>query len=155
MHTEKNRETNLTSNYNYSFNSKMARMKNTKRNQPRPRYPLAKYQKITNTKLIDSNLQRINNEFIKGLLHELIDNVLKLPESNMHEKNISNTENQDVELVNKEADKENEIMALMHSSDKLTNHLKIIQEDRKTLVENVQKPVIYSETVASTGHLPK
>ena len=36
----------------------------------------------------------------------------------------------------------------MHGSDKLTNHLKLIQENRKTLVE---KPIIYSETVASTG----
>ena len=49
----------------------------------------------------------------------------------MHEKNISNTENQDVELVDKEANKENEITAPMHGSDKLTNHLKIIQENRK------------------------
>ena len=123
----------------------MARTKNTKRNQPAPRYPLAEYQKITNNKFIDSNLQRINNEFIKGLLHELIDIVLKSSESNMHKKNISNTENQDVELVNEEANKENEITAPMHGSDKLTNHLKIIQENRKTLVENVQKPIIYSE----------
>ena len=100
-------------------------------------------------------LQKINNEFIECLLHELIDNVLKLSESNIHEKNISNTENQDVELVDKEANKENEIAALMHGSDKSTNHLKIIQENRKTLVENVQKPIIYSEMVASTGHPTK
>ena len=126
-------------------------MKNTKRKQPGLRYPLAEYQNITNNKLVDSNLQRTNNEFIECLLHELIDNVLRLSENDMHEKNISNTENQDVELVDEEANKENEITTLMHGSDKLTNHLKIIQENRKTLIENVQKPIIYSEMVASTG----
>ena len=109
----------------------MAWMKNTKRKQPGLRYPLAEYQKITNNKLVDYNLQRINNEFIECLLHEPIDNVLRSSESNMHEKNISNTENQDVELVDEEANKENEITAPTHGSDKLTNHLKIIQENRK------------------------
>ena len=81
----------------------MAQTKNTKRNQPTMRYPLAEYQKITNNQLVDSNLQRTNSEFIQYLLHELIDNALRLVENNRHEKNISNTENQDVELVEEEA----------------------------------------------------
>ena len=134
----------------------MAQTKNTKRNQPGPRYPLAEYQyqKITNNKLIDSNLPRIN-KFIECLLHELIDNALKSSENNMHEGNISNTENQNVELEDEEPNKENEITASMHGSDKLTNHLWIIQENRKTIINNVQKPIIYSETVTSTGHPTK
>ena len=73
----------------------------------------------------------------------------------MHERNISNTENQDVELVDEEANKENEITASMHGSNKLTNHLQIIQENRKTVIDNVQKPIIYSEMVTSTGHPTK
>ena len=73
----------------------------------------------------------------------------------MHERNISNTENQHVELVDEEANEENEITAQMHGSDKLTNNLKIIQENRKTLIENVQKPIIYSITVASMGRPSK
>ena len=40
-------------------------MKNTKRNQPGLRYSLAEYQKITNNNLIDTNLQKINSEFIE------------------------------------------------------------------------------------------
>ena len=127
----------------------MAQTKNTKRNQPTMRYPLAEYQKITNNQLVDSNLQRTNSEFIQYLLHKLIDNALRSVENNMHEKNISNTENQDVELVEEEANKEN---SPMHGSDKLTNHLKLIHENRKTLVK---KPIIYSKLVASTGHPTK
>ena len=110
---------------------------------------LSRISKITNNQLVDSNLQRTNSEFIQYLLHELIDNALRFVENNRHEKNISNTENQDVELIEEEANKEN---APMHGSDKLTNHLKLIQENRKTLVE---KPIIYSKTVASTGHPTK
>ena len=40
-------------------------MKNTKRNQPGPRYPLAEYQKLIGNKSTDTNLYKINNEFIK------------------------------------------------------------------------------------------
>ena len=109
----------------------MARMKNTKRNQPTVRYPLAEYQKITNNQLVDSNLQRTNSEFIQCLLHELIDNALRLVKHNMHEKSISDTENQDVELVDEEANKENNITTPMHGSNKLTNHLKIYKKIEK------------------------
>ena len=152
-------EPDWTYNCNYLFNSRMARMKNTKRNQPGPRYPLAEYQKLTGNKSIDTNLYKTNNEFIKQLLHELIDNIIKLSEIKMHEKTISNTENQNVELLNEDANKENELTTPMHDNDKSTNCeiriqniLKEAQENRKILVKDIQKPIIYSETVASTSH---
>ena len=92
-------------------------------------------------------------------MHELIDNIIKLSEINMHGKTISNTENQNVESLDEDANKENELTAPMHDSDKSTNCeiriqniLKEAQENRQTLVENIQKLIIYSETVASTGH---
>ena len=96
----------------------MAWTKNTKRNQPGPRYPLAEYQKLVGNKSFDTNLYKINNEFIKQLLHELIDNVIKLSEINMHGKTFSNTENQNVESLDENANKENELTAPMHDSDK-------------------------------------
>ena len=47
----------------------------------------------------------------------------------------------------------------MHDNDKSTNCeiriqniLKEAQENRKVLVKDIQKLIIYSETVASTGH---
>ena len=92
-------------------------------------------------------------------MHELIDNVIKLSEINMHGKYISNTENQNVESLDEDANKENELTAPMHDNDKSTNHerriqniLKEPQENRQTLVENIQTPIIYSEMVTSTGH---
>ena len=105
-----------------------------------------------------TNLYETNNEFIRQLLHELIDNVISPSEIEMHEESISNTENQNVESLDKEANKENELTAPMHDNDKSTNHeihiqniLKEAQENRKVLVKDIQKPIIYSETVASTG----
>ena len=55
----------------------MAQTKNTKRNQPGPRYPLVEYQKLTGNESIDcTNLYKMNNEFIRQLLHELIDSII-------------------------------------------------------------------------------
>ena len=147
-------------NCNYLFNSRMAQMKNTKRKQSGPRYPLAEYQKLTGNKSIDStNLYKMNNEFIRQLLHELIANIISPSEIEMHEKTISNTENQNVEPLDEDANKENELTVPMHDNDKSTNCeiwiqniLKEAQENRKVLVEDIQKPIIYSEMVASTGH---
>ena len=118
-------------------------MKNTKRNQPGPRYPLAEYQKLTGNKPIDStNLYKTNNEFIKQLLHELIDNIINPSEIKMHEKIISNTENQNVESLDEDANKENELTAPMHDNDKSTNCeiriqniLREAQANRKILVK--------------------
>ena len=130
----------------------MAHTKNTKRTQPTVSYPLAEYQKLTSNQFVDSNLPRINSEFIQCLLHELIDSALRLIENNMHDKSVNDTANQDVELIDEEINKENYITTPMHGNDKLTKHLKLMQENRKTSVE---KPLIYSETVASTGHPTK
>ena len=120
--TEKNRVTNFILNYNYSFTSKMALMKNTKRNQPGLRYPLAEYQKKTNNNLIDFNSQKIH-EFIKCLLHDLIDKALKSSEHNTHDKSVDDTTNQNVELIDQGTNKENYTTAPMHGNDKLTKHL--------------------------------
>ena len=75
----------------------------------------------------------------------------------MHEETISNIENQNVESLDEEANKENALTTPMHDNDKSTNCetciqniLKEAQENRKVLVKDIKKP-IYSETVASTG----
>ena len=77
------------------------------------------------------------------MLHELIDSALRLIEDNTHDKIAEDTAKQD---------KENYITAPIHGNDKLAKHLKLIQENKKT---SVNKPIIYSETVASTGHSTK
>ena len=126
----------------------MAHTKNTKRTQPTVRYPLAEYQKLTSNQFVDSNLPRTNSEFIQCLLHELIDSALRLVKNNTHDKSVTDTTNQDVELIDEETNKENYIITPMHGNDKLTKHLKLMQENRK---KSVEKPIIYSEMVASTG----
>ena len=130
----------------------MAHTKNTKRTEHAVRYPLAEYQKLTNNQFVDSNLPRTNSEFIQCLLHELIDSALRLIKNNTHDKIVEDTANQDLELIEKETNKENYITAPIHGNDKLAKHLKLIQENKKT---SVNKPIIYSETVASTGHPTK
>ena len=57
-----------------------------------------------------------------------------------------------MEFIDVGTDKENSITAPVHGNDKLTKHLKLIQENRKTSLEN---PKIYSEMVASTGRPTK
>ena len=100
----------------------MAQTKNMKRNKPRPRYPLAEYQKLTGNESSDcTNLYKTNNEFIRQLLHELIDSIISPAEIEMHEKAVSNIENQNVESLDEEANKENELTALMHDNNKSTN----------------------------------
>ena len=126
-------------------------MKNTKRTGHAVRYPLAEYQKLTNNQVVDSNLPRTNSEFIQCLLHELIDS-LRLIKDNTYDKIVEGTANQDLELTEKETNKENYITPPIHGNDKLSKHLKLIQENKKT---SVNKPIIYSETVASTGRPTK
>ena len=126
----------------------MAHTENTKGSEPTVRYPLAEFQKLTNNQCVDSNLPKTNNEFIQCLLHELIDSALRLIENNTHDKSVDDTTNQNVELIDEGINKENYITAPMYGNDKLTKHLKLIQRNRKTSVE---KTIIYSETVASTG----
>ena len=100
----------------------MARTKNTKRNQPGPRYPLAEYQKLTGNESIDcTKLHKTNNEFIRQLLHELIDSIISPSEIEIHEEGVSNIENQNVELLDEEANKENELTASVHDNNKSTN----------------------------------
>ena len=60
-------------------------MKNTKRSEPTVRYPLAEFKKLTSNQCVDSNLPKTNNEFIQCLLHELIDNALRLIKNDMHD----------------------------------------------------------------------
>ena len=126
----------------------MARTKNTKRSEPTVRYPLAEFEKLTSNQCVNSNLLETNNEFIQCLLHELIDSALRLIENDTHDKSVDDTNNQNMEFIDVGTDKENCITAPVHGNEKLTKHLKLIQENRKTSVE---KPKIYSETVASTG----
>ena len=90
----------------------------------------------------------VNDEFIQCLLHELIDNALRLIKNDTHDKSVDDTNNQNMEFIDVGTDKENCITTPVHGNDKLTKHLKLIQENRKTSLE---KPKIYSETVASTG----
>ena len=78
-------------------------------------------------------------------MHELIDNIISPSEIEMHEEIISNIENQNVESLDEEAKKENELTASMHDNDKFTNceiHiqniLKEAQENRKVLVKDIQ-----------------
>ena len=121
----------------------MAHIKNTKRSEPTTRYPLAEFKKLTNNQC-DSNLPKTNNEFIQCLLHELIDRALKLIKNDMHDKNVDDTNNQNMEFIDVGTDKENCITPPVHGNDKLTKHLELIRENKKI-------PKIYSEMVASTG----
>ena len=123
-----------------------------KKSEPTVRYPLAEFQKLTNNQCVDANLPKTNNEFNQCLLHELIDSALRLIENDTHGKNVDDTTNQNVELIDEGTNKENYITTPMHGNDKLTKHLKLIQGNRKTSVE---KPIIYSEMVASTGRPTK
>ena len=125
----------------------MAHTKNTKRSEPTARYPLAEFKKLSNNQ--QSNLPQTNNEFIQCLLHELINRVLSLIKNDTHDKSVDDTNNQNMEFIDVGTDKENCITTSVHGNDKLTKHLKLIQENRKTSFE---QPKIYSEMVASTGH---
>ena len=95
---------------------------------------------------------KTNNEIIQCLLHELIDSALRLTENDMHDNSVVNTNNQNMAFIDVGTDKENCLTVPVHGNDKLTKYLKLIQENRKTSVE---KPKIYSEMVASTGHPTK
>ena len=123
----------------------MAHTKNTKRSNPTTRYPLAEYKEFTNHQSVDSNIPKTNKEFINCLLNDLINNALKLIKNDMHDKNIDDTNNQDLEFIDVGIDKENCITSPAHGNDKLTKHLKLIQGNRK-----LKESKIYSETVAST-----
>ena len=123
-------------------------MKNTKRSNPTTSYPLAEYKELTNNQCVDPNIHKTNGEFVQCLLHDLINNILRLVRNNTHDKNIDDTNNQNMDFIDVGTDKENYITLSVHDNDKLTKHLELIQEDRKI---PLKEPKIYSERVASTG----
>ena len=127
----------------------MAHMKNTKRSDPTMRYPLAEFKKLNNNQCVNSNIPKTNKEFVQCLLHDLINNVLKLIKNDTHDKSIDDTNNQNMEFIDVGTDKENCITPPVHGNDKLTKHPELIRENRKIPLKETK---IYSETVASTGH---
>ena len=126
----------------------MACMKNTKRSNPTTRYPLAEFKELTNNRCVDPNIPKTNEDFVQCLLHDLINNILKLIKNGMHDKSIDDTNNQNMEFIDVGTDKENCITPSVHDKDKLTKHLELIRGNRKI---PLKEPKIYSETVASTG----
>ena len=87
---EKNRVTDSYLNHyskNFIIYYKMAHTKNTKRSNPSTRYPLAEFKEYTNHQSANSNAPKTNKEFIHCLLNDLIDNVLKLNKTDMHDTN--------------------------------------------------------------------
>ena len=161
-----------------SICSEMPRMKNTKRKQPSgPRYPQATYM-MDDTSDLPDKINSNSHEIIQDLLNELIDKIIsistkrkKLSPDSMIEENITKNVATELTKNNKEcnideinlhdSNKENEINELtqqLHEKNKDTNQmsknhniLEEAQENRKIVEKEVQKPLIYSETVASTS----
>ena len=149
----------------------MARTKNTKRKPAAgSRYPLAEYGKLEKNELTDcTNSHETNTEFIRQLLNKLIDKIISISDNTekspssivVHEETTSNTGNKNVESLEQEANKENELTQQMHDNNEstncelhITNILKEAQENKK-IVNNenqteLMRPTILSETVAST-----
>ena len=84
----------------------MACMKNTKRSNPTTRYPLAEFKELTNNRCVDPNIPKTNEDFVQCLLHDLINNILKLIKNGMHDKSIDDTNNQNMEFIDVGTDKE-------------------------------------------------
>ena len=156
----------------------MARTKNTKRKQPSgPRYPQATYRMVDTCDLPDKIISN-SHEIIQELLIELINrtinmstNSIELSPESMTEENrtekvvtgltINNKECNIDEINLHDSNKENEVKELIqqsHEKNKDTNQmsrihniLKEVQENRKIAEKEIEKPTIYSETVASTS----
>ena len=146
-------------------------MARTKKTQRKPtegsRYPIARYEKLENDKCVDyTNLHVTNEEFIKEILNEIIDKIIETFDSVQKSPGLMHEEisrgNKNIDWIEEEANKENELTQKKHDSNKSTNcelHIQNILKEaqqNKNLVYNenqmelIRPTILTSETVAST-----